>query len=464
MTRFKLIFVSSFLVLVTIACQVSTFSSQAPATLTPSNLSVEPTDTPAKLPPIQTDTPQPSPSPSTIPATSSPFATATAISEYTSTQLRVFEDLWKIVDSNYLYDDFNGLEWDAIYLEYRARIESGLTNKEFYAAMDEMIYRLGDEHSVYLSPNQAAAEDLELSGNKESIDIGILSAEIPERSRLAIVVVYPYSPAEEAGLKPHDSILAVNGQAIHNQDGFQKDLFHGPEGTLLELTVQSPGEEPRQVQVERRRIKGPVPISYLEMHTPQEKRIGYLLLPTFADETIDEQVEEALRSLTAELPLDGLILDTRQNSGGTDSVTSNILSFFTRGSLGFFEDRYLQQRDLSIIGADINGSTKLPLVVLISHDTISFGEIFAGVLKDAGRAYLIGDRTAGNVELLWRYDFEDGSRAWIAQETFRPRKNPRQDWERTGILPDLFMPSDWDEFKIEEDPAISAALRFFDKP
>jgi hypothetical protein len=75
---------------------------------------------------------------------------------------------------------------------------------------------------------------------------------------------------------------------------------------------------------------------------------------------------------------------------------------------------------------------------------------------------LIGETTGGNVELLWGYDFEDGSRAWIAHETFRPKNHPDQVWEDTGIIPDLEAPSEWDLVTLETDPAVKAALEYLD--
>ena len=117
---------------------------------------------------------------------------------------------------------------------------------------------------------------------------------------------------------------------------------------------------------------------------------------------------------------------------------------------------------MNVIGADINGSSSLPLVVLVGPNTVSFGEIYSGVLRDMGRATVIGELTGGNVELLRGYDFEDGSRAWIAHENFRPRNHPEQDWEATGIIPDVTVASNWDEVTLQTDPAIQAALDFLD--
>ena len=104
--------------------------------------------------------------------------------------MRVFEELWNTVRDVYLYPDFNGLDWDAIHVEYRAKIDAGLSDDEFYSAMDEMLYRLGDEHSIFLSPAQALAEDLEFSGEHDYIGIGIMTAPVPERDRVVIIVVF----------------------------------------------------------------------------------------------------------------------------------------------------------------------------------------------------------------------------------------------------------------------------------
>jgi carboxyl-terminal processing protease len=143
-------------------------------------------------------------------------------------------------------------------------------------------------------------------------------------------------------------------------------------------------------------------------------------------------------------------------------VFINSIAYFTSGILGHFIDRE-NERPLSVNGENVYGSQEIPLVVLIGRDTVSFGEVFAGILQDIGRAYLIGEQTDGNVEVLHVFDFTDGSRAWIAQETFRPLNHPQQDWEISGIIPDQTIISYWDEVVLDTDPAVIAALKYFDK-
>jgi carboxyl-terminal processing protease len=161
--------------------------------------------------------------------------------------------------------------------------------------------------------------------------------------------------------------------------------------------------------------------------------------------------------MTADGPLDGLVLDNRMNGGGLGSVAQAVLSLFTGGVQGYFVTR--ESRDpLDIQPEDVGGSQSAPLVVLVGVDTVSYGEIVSGVLRLAGRARIIGEPTLGNVEQLRRYDFEDGSRAWIASATFEPLGQAAGVWEDTGIIPDVIMPTRWDLFTEANDPALAAAL------
>lgn len=212
----------------------------------------------------------------------------------------------------------------------------GMGDDEFYLAMDEMILRLGDDHSVFLSPGQAAEEDAQYAGDNDYVGIGILASAVPEKERAVIILTFPDSPAEFAGLQSHDSILAVNGESIIDEYGFIRDIIRGPEGTSVTLTVQTPGETPHEVIVTRSRITGSIPVPYQVFTSPEGKRIGYILLATLGDATIGDQIEHALIEMMQHNNLDGLILDNRQNDGGADTVLISALSFFYRRDTWIF--------------------------------------------------------------------------------------------------------------------------------
>jgi len=200
-------------------------------------------------------------------------------------------------------------------------------------------------------------------------------------------------------------------------------------------------------------IEGGPPIDAHLVSTTDGSRIGYVFIPSFLDETLPLQVEQALKDFG---DLDGLILDLRWNGGGTSTVFYPILSFFTGGKLGEFVSR-TDSRSFDIKANPINNSQTAPLVVMVSEDTVSFGEIFAGVLRDARGAKITGQTSLGNVEILHEYDFEDGSAMWIAAETFDSAFS-NDDWEQTGIVTDIEAYAPWDTFYFDTDPSIAAAL------
>jgi carboxyl-terminal processing protease len=291
--------------------------------------------------------------------------------------------------------------------------------------------------------------------------IGVISKPVAGKGRSVILLTFPGGPADSAGLKPRDSIFAVDGIPILDENGAARDLIRGPEGSEITLTVQTPGEEIRQVRVQREKISGPIPIPTSVLTSDQGKRFGYMLLVSFADSTVEERIGEALSSLSAEGPLDGLIIDNRYNEGGADRVLKGALSYFTDGLLGHFVSRKSESA-FEVTGMDIGGSQHLPLVVIVGPATVSFGEIFSGVLQDTGRAVLFGEPTKGNVETLSGHNFKDGSRAWIAYKAFRPANNPSLDWEQNGVIPDRITPLEWEEYSLENDPTVLTALHYLE--
>ncbi|OGN95292.1 MAG: hypothetical protein A2Z71_00200 [Chloroflexi bacterium RBG_13_50_21] len=413
--------------------------------------------------PQATLTPIPSFTPTSLPPSLTPTLLATSLPTSTlipvNTQLAIFESLWTIVNDTYVYPDFNGLDWNAVHQEYKLKILAGLTNVQFYQEINQLISRLGDDHSSFLDPQQVAQQAAESEGKHDYVGIGILVSAVPDRQRAVVLSVFTGSPAESAGIQLRDSVISVDGTPILDENGYLRDIVRGPEGTAINVIVQTPGEEPRELRLTRHRINGDSPVIHTVITTPDNKRIGYIFLVTFMDNTVDEQVAVALQEMTTERPLDGLILDNRMNEGGSSLVLMPMLGYLLGGHLGDFI-RHSEQYPLEVKMHDINGSSRVPLVVLVGSGTASFGEIFAGILQDMGRAFLIGTPTEGNVEILWSYDFEDGSQLWLANETFRPLNYPDQDWEKSGIIPDITISGEFDEYSLNNDPAVKAAIQY----
>jgi carboxyl-terminal processing protease len=404
---------------------------------------------PATMPPEVTNPPPPTPPPPIELPTPTPVSPAT-----TAAELPLFQGLWNAVNEQYVYPDFHGADWPAIHDEYQALIEQGLTEADFYTAMEDMIEELGDEHSYFQSPQQVADEEQRLQQGVDFVGIGILAQPIDIMAgTAAIIAVFPGSPAEEAGLKLHDLLLAVDGGPLRDQDG--NSTTRGPAGTSFDLTYQRAGEAPQTISITRRAVMGALPIGFCMV---PGTRIGYVLVPTLFDKTIDDQVRDALQDMTLDGPLDGLILDNRVNGGGLGSVAMSLLGLFTSGHQGDFVNRVGTPDPLDVVPEDVGGSQFVPLVVLADQLTVSYGEITTGILQHSGRATLVGGPTDGNVEQLHEYDLADGSRAWLATDTFAPTGLPPGVWEGVGITPDVLLRTRWDLFTEADDPGIAAAL------
>ena len=247
-------------------------------------------------------------------------------------------------------------------------------------------------------------------------------------------------------MRPHDLILALDSVPVLER----VDDLNGPAGTTVTLTVQSPGSATRAVPVTNWPLTSP-PAVTAERLEPA----GVLLITihTLWDTNTATLLQSHLKA-QAETPA-GIILDLRTNRGGSEANLLGCLAPFTQGTVGQFVRRD-GQRPLQVEGVNLNQSQSVPLVVLVGRDTSSYAEVLAGVLQSNGRARLVGDVTQGNVETIWPHDFEDGSRLWLAEETFRPVVGAA--WERNGVQPDYYLPLDWSEFTRENDPHLALAL------
>ncbi|MCS7060724.1 MAG: S41 family peptidase [Anaerolineae bacterium] len=391
--------------------------------------------------------------------TPTPLVTVDAPSETTQRHLRVFEELWEIINEKYIYPDFNGFDWFAARIETEALIRSGLSDEEFYDLMRDLVEKLGDKHSRFLSPAEVAEEEAAYRGTGNFVGIGIVTDFNPEAGRVYVLQVLPGSPAEEAGIKPHDHLIKANGAPLVNAVG-EPDLspLRGEEGTAVTVTVRTPGQAERELVITRRLLSSAEVVEYRLLQG--KPRIGYILIPTFFAENIVDQVHDAVRALMtskgAGQHLDGLVIDMRINGGGAYSVLTRVLGLFTGGTPGYLVDRENNRSPVRIRPERVGNSQSVPLAVLIGPATESYGELFAGILRHRGRAVLIGQTTAGNVETLYAHAFEDGSRLWIAQETFQLANGAS--WEGRGIEPDIRIDKNWDEFTVDDDPAIQAAI------
>ncbi|MEX2541611.1 MAG: S41 family peptidase [Trueperaceae bacterium] len=172
--------------------------------------------------------------------------------------------------------------------------------------------------------------------------------------------------------------------------------------------------------------------------------VGYLRLPDLASPGVADDTRQAVRSLSDD-GVSSLILDLRGNPGGRLVSMMQVAGVFTRGFLWRVLTRWSLPLPYPALGAV---ETELPLVVLTDGQVNSAAEGLAGALQRQGRALVVGQATAGNVEAVLPFCLRDGSQAWIATGVLAPIGGAT--WEGQGVVPDL--PS-------EPDQALDVALR-----
>ena len=416
-----------------------------------------PTATPA---PTATPTPTATPAPTVPPLT----PTATLAPLDLAARQKIFDQLWNLVNRRYLYKDFRGVDWKAVRAQYEPRVRAAETPEQFYQTMHEMIDLLGDEHSHFESPQEVAEEKARIDGTLSYAGIGVSIRDDPGGA--LITRLAPGGPAEQAGLQPRDLIVAIGGVPFTNTSAFGPDgpesAVRGAPGTTVHLTVRSPGAAPRDVAVVRQIIAEDAfpPVTAQRLPGTQ---VGLLAISTFAQTELVEKVRDQVKSLLADGPLTGLIIDVRDNGGGFINQMLEILGLFIDGgTIGSSGGRQAHD-DLEIpSGQRVPQLAGVPIVVLTSADTVSAAEMFTAGMRVRGRARLVGTTTAGNTENLLAHDFPDGSRLWLAEMAYHLPDGSLL--EGVGMRPDREIDAEWWRFAPADDPQVQAALEEFRPP
>jgi C-terminal peptidase prc len=395
--------------------------------------------------------------PTTVPTTA---PTTAAISpEITARQSRIFDQLWRTVNERYIYPDFNGVDWARVRTETQAQIDAGLTDDAFHTLMSDLINGLKDDHSSFLSPPEVAEEDAEYNGTGIYVGVGIVSDVNIEKRYVFVLTILPGGPAEAAGIRPHDHLLEIDGQPSVDENGETRTrLLRGEAGTTVTVLVRTPGQDARTVHITRGKVTSIERIQHRLLSDTGKRRIGYVLLPSLFEEDVSRRTRAALQALMRSNggKLDGLVLDLRTNGGGTYGNLRDVLGFFTSGRMGSLTNRFGDVSPIRARAERVGNSQTVPLVVLIGPGTESYAEVLAGALQAKGRAVILGKNSAGNVETLLMHNFEDGSRLWLAEETFVLPNDTS--FESVGVTPNMPINIGWDEHTDEDDPVIAAAV------
>jgi carboxyl-terminal processing protease len=365
-------------------------------------------------------------------------------------RVALFDGVGQAVSELYLFEDFGGVDWEAVLDEFAPYVLQTENAWEVYELLDEMVALLLDPFTTFLSPLELealAAQEATYGGIGALLD---RSYALREGEGLRIVYVFPESPAQEAGLKSRDRILAVEEDFCP-----QVERIRGPTGSKVRLLVSSPGGEPRELVIERRTIEPRIvpEVRRLEL----EPTVGYLRLVTLSGQETLELIEAGLKQLLEEGLLSGLVIDVRGTRLGAPGVLINMLGNFVSGEVGAFYAR-VGETPLEVRPSEIKAALdEVPLVVLIDDASEGEAEQLAAVLQHQGRAQVVGRPTAGRARGVRPFDFPDGSRLQLTVLGFMLPDGTKL--ERRGVVPDVAVEADWADYPEASDPYLLEALR-----
>ena len=265
-------------------------------------------------------------------------------------------------------------------------VESVPDSKLFELAVQGMLSGL-DPHSVFLK--EKAFDSLQETTKGEFSGLGIEIGQ--DRGYVTIIAPIDGSPAEAAGLEAGDVILKIDGESVRDLPVNKSvELMRGPTGSEVLLTIGRRGvADPFDVSVIRDIIKVPSVRS-------RELMEGYLWLRAsqFQRDTGQEAIAK-IESALSEGPLEGIVLDLRNNPGGVLGASVDMAGAFLDGGLVVYtEGRHPQSKDrFEATPGDM--IKEVPIVVLINGGSASASEIVAGALQDRRRAVIMGTRSFG---------------------------------------------------------------------
>lgn len=396
---------------------------------------------------------------------------------------RAFDFVWRTINERYYNAKLNGVDWDAVGERYRPLALAAGDDKAFWDTLDKMTGELKDAHTRVESPRQ-----VELRKKDESVTLGFTF--IPTGGKLAVATVNPESDAWWAGVRPGMTLVDIGGEpaAVAYEklksetrlDSTERSrhmralrrLITGDPGTSLAFVFERADGSRFEANLTRRRIF----TRPIEIHRVLPSGYGYL---RFSEWTLS-LASRALEGIEALKNTPGLVIDLRNNPGGSMHVVNQMLDRFfpARTEVGRVLTRSgkpitllmgtLEIIKLNQVAEGNKDAYKGPVVVLVNAGSASGSELFAGAMQSTGRAAVLGQPSCGCLLGFLGYARIPGGAELAYSEVGFVMVNGKH-IEGEGVIPDHPVPITLPDLQmnrdrtLEEAQALLATMKPWDK-
>jgi carboxyl-terminal processing protease len=317
-----------------------------------------------------------------------------------------------------------------------------------YGAISGMVKSLEDPYTVFFPPEETKRFIEDTKGSFEGVGMEI---DI-KNGQLQVVAPLEGTPAQKAGLRPGDRILAINSTSTADLTVDEAvNMIRGPKGTEVILTIFREGwQKSKEIKMVREVIN--VPSLKWEM---KEDNIAYLKLYQFSQNAGGDFDRVAIEILNSGAR--GFILDLRDNPGGYLEVAQDIAGWFLeRGQIVTIED-FGGKRENIEYKASGNGSlSRYSMVILVNQGSASGSEILAGALRDNLGIKLIGEKSFGKGSVQELEQLSDGSSLKITVAKWLTPKGELITGK--GLEPDIKVERTEEDFQEDRDPQLDKAI------
>lgn len=321
-------------------------------------------------------------------------------------------------------------------------------NSLMEGAIRGMLESLGDQHTRYSDAERYKEESDYISGEEYE---GIGAWVDITGDYVQITSPMRGSPAEKAGLRARDLVIAIDGEDMTGVDTqIALDKILGPKDSTVVITIQRGDQEPFDVTIVRSAVITPMVI-----YEMRDDGIAYIQLTQFGDLTVKE-LKVALDELLPQNPT-GMILDLRNNGGGyVDSCVSVASEFLPKGSLVLIEQMGDGTESDYTTDSKPSIPAELPIVVLGNEGTASASEILIGALQYYERATFVGVQTYGKGSMQIQPQLSnDGAVSVTIARWLTPAGELIH---KVGITPDVVVEITDEDYEADRDPQMDMAV------